>query len=278
MERVRYMQITKIHTTGSDFLLCADTVTEGSALALRLLDRRRGIGADGLVLINEKDEECAAIRLFLPDGSEEKMSVGALVAAAKYIYDGNSEKKSSRLKMGGEIYTVRLSVLGKRVLCAWLELPRIKPRPMEQLKYYHGIRGEVLRACMVHPRVSLYHLCGEHAVFLLDSAASLKKLAIRDVCTRLSEVLFYGESIDLHFAAVSGENSLVMRSWRCGREELPSSGVGAALAAYAAVESELIDSLRVIVKSLGGSMCAELDGQEVSVCAKCETIFYGEAI
>ncbi len=270
------MQITKIHTTGSDFLLTADSALEGSALALRLLDRHKGIGADGLILIN--NVENTAVRLFLPDGSEEKMSATALIATAKYLYDTDNSRKISRIEMGKNAYDVRLSVLGKRVLCAWLDLPRIKPKPMEQLKYYHGIRGEVLRSCLTHPRVSLYHLCGEHAVFLLESAAAVKKLALRDVCTRLSEVLFYGEHIDLHFAAVSGENSLVMRSWRCGVGELSASGEGAALAAYAAREGELIDASRVIVRSIGGSMCVEIDGQDVSLCAKCETVFYGEAM
>ena len=270
------MQITKIHTTGSDFLITADEAVEGSALALRLLDRHKGIGADGLILINNGKN--TSVKLYLPSGSEQKMSSMALIAAAKYLYDGDCGKRVSHIEMGGEVYTVRMSVLGKRVLCAWLELPRIKPKPMEQLKYYHGIRGEVLRACFSHPRVSLYHLCGEHAVFLLESSAALKKLALRDVCTRLSEVLFYGEQLDLHFAALFGENSLVMRSWRCGEGELPSSGEGSALAAYAACESELTDASRVIVRSIGGSTCVELDGQNASVCAKCETVFYGEAM
>lgn len=272
------MQITKIHTTGKDYLFCGCGADEGSVLAKRLLDRKMGIGADGLVITKEEADGVMTLRLFLPDGSEECASADALIAAAKYFYDVDGKKRVSHLRLCGIDYTARLSVLSGRVLCAWLEMPRIKPRPMEQLKYYHGIRGEVLRACMKHPIVSLYSLCGEHAVFLLESAAAVKSLAISDVCTRLSEVLFYGEKIDLHFAAVSGENSLVMRSWRCGKKELVSSGFGAALAAYAAHESGFVESERVIVKSLGGSYCAELDGQNVLLCAKCETVFYGEAI
>ena len=272
------MQITKIHTTGKDYLFCGCNAEEGAALAERLLDRKMGIGADGLVTVAEEADGVKTLRLFLPDGSEECASADALIAAAKYFYDAENKKRVSHLRLCGIDYTVRLSVLAGRVLCAWLEMPKIKPRPMEQLKYYHGIRGEVLRACLKHPRVSLYSLCGEHAVFLLESAAAVKTLAISDVCTRLSEVLFYGEKIDLHFVGVSGENSLVMRSWRSGKKELVSSGFGASLAAYAAYEGDLVESERVIVKSLGGSYCVELDGQDAALCAKCETVFYGEAI
>lgn len=272
------MKITKIHTTGKDYLFCVCDAVDGTALAKRLLDRKKGIGADGLVTVAKETDGARALRLFLPDGSEASASADALIAAAKYFYDADGKKRDSRLRLCGIDYTVRLSVLAGRVLCAWLEMPKIKPRPMEQLKYYHGIRGEVLRACMKHPRVSLYSLCGEHAVFLLESAAAVKTLAIGDVCTRLCDVLFYGEKIDLHFAGVSGENSLVMRSWRSGKSELVSSGFGASLVAYAAYESDLVDNERVIVKSLGGSYCVELDGQYAALCAKCETVFYGEAI
>lgn len=270
------MRITKIHTAGSDYLICRETeALSGAEISQRLLDRRCGIGADGLVFIDSAGE-MPRLRLFLPDGSEAKSSATALVAAAKFLYDEDSSRRHSRLRLGEVDYTVRLSVLGGRVLCGWLDLPPIRPKPMEQLKYYHGIRGEVLRACMAHPRVSLYSLCGEHAVFLLESPRALRGLAMRDVCTRLSEVLFYDESIDLHFSALSGDNALSMRSWRCGVGEVTASGEGAALCAYAASESEWTDGARTIVRSLGGSFCVELDGHSASLCAKCETVFVGE--
>ncbi len=272
------MQITKIHVVGSDFLVCEDAFPEGSALALRLLDRRRGIGADALVLVGDIKDGVSAVRVFLPDGREAFTDTVALFAAAKYFYDRDGSIRQATLRIGDVACTVHTSVLGSRALCSWLELPRIKPRPMEQLKYYHGIRGEVLRACIERPRVCLYSLCGEHAVFLLDSAAAVRRLALRDVCTRLCEVLFYGEKIDLHFAGLSGESMLEMRSFRCGGGELYSSCEGAALSAYAAHESELVERSRVIVKSHGGSLCVELDGMDAQVCAKSETVFFGEAM
>lgn len=271
------MQITKIHTAGSDYLLCREAVEEPAAFARRLLDRRIGIGADGLLFLRESETADAALQLFLPDGKEANSGATALIAAAKLLHD-EKRQNTARLLLGGEVYTVRLSVLGGRVLCAWLDLPPIQPKPMEQLKYYHGIRGEVLRACIAHPRVSLYELCGAHAVFLMESPAALRTLPMRDVCKRLEDVLFYGESIDLHFCALSGDNALSMRSWRCYGGEMTACGEGAVLAAYAATEAELCDAPRIMVKTLGGSFCAEIAGRDASLCAKCETVFVGEAV
>lgn len=272
------MKLTKIHTAGSDYLISTEKGGDGASLAKRLLDRRVGIGADGLVMISQDEDDTARVKTFLPDGSESPFSSTALIAAAKFIYDTEGGKSKIKIAFGDTVYSVRLSTMGGRVLCAWLTMPRLTPRPMEQLKYYHGIRGEVLRACIAHPRVSVYELCGAHAVFMLESCAALRALNMQSVCRRLEEVLFYGENIDLHFAAVAGDNALALRSWRCRIGEMSALGEGAVLSAYAATEYELVDSPRVMVKTAGGSFCVELCGNEASLCAKCETVFIGEAV
>ena len=97
------------------------------------------------------------------------------------------------------------------------------------------------------------------------------------MCGRLSEVLFYGERIRLHFAAVSGDNALAMRSYDKSVGECASSGEGAAVVAYAARAASLADEDRVLVKCLGGTFCVDLDGTAASLCAKCETVFSGDA-
>lgn len=259
-------------------MLCEETDSADGALAQRLLNRRTGIGADGLLLLSEGRGTDIHLRMFASDGSEGYPDAAALIAAAKYFYDGDHTKCNVSIGCGENSYSVRISVLRGRVLCAWLSMPPIVPKPMEQLKYYHGIRGEVLRACMTHPRISIYELSGAHAVFLLESCAALRALQLQSVCRRLEEVLFWGENIDLHFAAIAGDNALSMRSWRCRVGEMGASGEGAVLSAYAATAAELCDAPRVMVKCLGGSFCVELCGKEASLCAKCETIFVGEAV
>ena len=82
----------------------------------------------------------------------------------------------------------------------------------------------------------------------------------------------------MHFAAISGDNALNLRSWRCRKGEGYALGEGAVLCAYAAAENGLVDSKRIIVKTAGGNFCVELNSNKTSLCAKCETVFCGEAI
>lgn len=268
----------KVNAAGSDFIICEGAEFAEAQRAARLLNRHIGGCGNGAVLIFPEAGGTARARLILPDGSEGEPCATAAIAAAKYLFDSAKIRSSATILLGDAAYAVRLTVLGRRVLCAWAELPPIAPRPLEQLKYYYGIRGEVLRACLVNPRVSIYGLCGTHAVFLLESCAALRALNLKSVCERLSEVLFYGERIRLHFAAVSGDNALAMRSYVKSVGECAACGEGAAVAAYAARSASLADDDRILVKCLGGTFCVDLDGTAAALCAKCETVFSGETI
>lgn len=72
------VELTKHHGLGNDFLvvdshLLPDDLDRG-ALARRLCDRRRGLGADGLMIIHGHDECAARMELLNADGSAAAMS------------------------------------------------------------------------------------------------------------------------------------------------------------------------------------------------------------
>lgn len=270
------MQFLKIHTAGSDFIVCNAADLPDARGCARLLNRRTGIGGEGLLTVGDAADNLAPARLFLPDGSDDRGSATAAMTAARALRARGKCRSAVRIDLGGRVYPVRLTTLGDRVLCVWVELPPLVPRPLDGLKYYYGIRGEVLRACLVHPRLTICDLCGTQAVFLLESAAALRTLNLADICRRLAEVLFYGEGIRLHFAAVSGDNALSVRSLLPDGSELAACGEGAAAAAYTARAAGLCDSDRIPVRMRGGSFCAELYDTEISLCAKSEVIFAGE--
>lgn len=87
------MRFTKMHGLGNDFLVVDERTDSGhnwSELARRLCDRRRGIGADGILLIGEASSGGLRMRLFNADGSEaENCGNGvrcvALLAARRHL-------------------------------------------------------------------------------------------------------------------------------------------------------------------------------------------------
>src|SRR5215510_1719537 len=69
------LTLTKHHGLGNDFLVVFHPdVDDLPALARRVCDRRRGIGADGLLVGESADGYAAQMFLFNADGSRAEMS------------------------------------------------------------------------------------------------------------------------------------------------------------------------------------------------------------
>jgi diaminopimelate epimerase len=97
--------LTKHHGLGNDFLVTTDEIVDGPETARRLCDRRRGIGADGLLLLGRPPidgapgvevESTAALTmvLFNADGSRAEMSGNGIrcLAQAAYRRDGHVDR------------------------------------------------------------------------------------------------------------------------------------------------------------------------------------------
>ncbi len=85
------LTVGKYHGLGNDFLVALDPEVEpDAALARRLCDRHRGIGADGLVVgrrLPASGGEPLSFRLFNADGSEAEMSGNGLRCLAHAALD-----------------------------------------------------------------------------------------------------------------------------------------------------------------------------------------------
>jgi diaminopimelate epimerase len=75
---MRMLELTKHHALGNDFLVTFHPGTaddrELAALARRVCDRRRGIGADGLLIGESAADHSAQMALFNADGGRAEMS------------------------------------------------------------------------------------------------------------------------------------------------------------------------------------------------------------
>jgi diaminopimelate epimerase len=78
MQHGKNLNFEKWQATGNDFIICseqrAEEFTEDlSALAKSICDRHFGVGADGLLLLEKKEESDFRMRMWNPDGSESEM-------------------------------------------------------------------------------------------------------------------------------------------------------------------------------------------------------------
>src|SRR5215468_6029453 len=84
------LRFAKLHGTANDFVYV--DAREGfpgdpAALALRLCDRRRGIGADGLILLERSDSADCRMTIYNSDGSRAEMCGNGIRGLAKFVRD-----------------------------------------------------------------------------------------------------------------------------------------------------------------------------------------------
>ena len=112
---------TKMHGCGNDYIYVnaiQHPVADPFAAAVRWSDRHKGIGSDGLVLIDRSPvpEADYSMRIFNADGSEAMMCGNASRCIGKYLYDrGLTDRTEIRLLTLSGIKTLRLHIYNNKV-------------------------------------------------------------------------------------------------------------------------------------------------------------------
>ncbi|MDD4955249.1 MAG: diaminopimelate epimerase [Candidatus Omnitrophica bacterium] len=110
MEKV--INFTKMVAAGNDFVVIEDKLKAGNSqlarLAIRLCDRKYGIGADGMLLIGKSKKADIRMRIFNADGSEAEMCGNGARCAAFFASSGrvNARAKIAMETKAGIIESV----------------------------------------------------------------------------------------------------------------------------------------------------------------------------
>ena len=118
---MKKIPFTKMHGCGNDYIYVnamQHPIVHPEACAVAWSDRHKGIGSDGLVLIDRSyvSEADFAMRIFNADGSEAMMCGNASRCIGKYLYErGLKDKTEIRLLTLSGIKTLRLHIYNNKV-------------------------------------------------------------------------------------------------------------------------------------------------------------------
>jgi diaminopimelate epimerase len=218
--------LTKHHGLGNDFLVAFDDQPlplQLSALAVELCDRRRGIGADGLIVGLTQPAEGAdlGMALFNADGSRAEMSGNGIRCLAQAwarragITDGTVKVVTDA---GLRVVEIESSSSGATILAS---VAMGAPMPIEPPASWDALRTDPARP------VAYLSLGNPHAVVAVDDvdAVGLDALGSRVPDVNL-EVVAPGPEPD----------ALTMRVHERGAGLTEACGTGACVAAFAAAE------------------------------------------
>ena len=240
------LTLTKHHGLGNDFLVVFHPrVHDLAALAQRVCDRRRGIGADGLLIGESQDGYAARMALFNADGSRAEMSGNGIRCFAQALAWRRGDMVPQRiLTDAGERYVMMSATDDPETLHASVDMGTIdqieEPAGWDQL------------GC--HPDRPVVHLSlgNPHSVVGVEDVAAVDLLALGLKIPQVNlEVVEPGRRQD----------AIRMRVHERGAGITEACGTGACAAAFAAARWGLATPRegKLVVEMDGGSATVTLD-------------------
>ena len=136
------IRFTKMHGCGNDYIYVDASryaIADPARAAILWSDRHKGIGSDGLVLIDRSTvpEADFSMRIFNADGSEAMMCGNASRCIGKYLYErGLTQKTEIRLLTLSGIKTLRLHVYNNMVESVTVDM--LEPRLEDEAQFRPG--------------------------------------------------------------------------------------------------------------------------------------------
>jgi diaminopimelate epimerase len=249
----------KYQGTGNDFILLdnrkGDIVIGDSKVIKKLCDRRFGIGADGLILLQEKTGYDFEMIYYNSDGNQSTMCGNGGRCMVQFAYDLGMHKSSFHF----------MAIDGEHVGAIEDKIVRLKMNDVHKVESHHS--HFILNTGSPH-----YIKC-ENAIKYLDVAKEGAEI-------RYSKE-FEPNGINVNFVESTGPYNIFVRTYERGVEaETLSCGTGVTAAALVSAHNDKGFN-QVQVRTLGGELSVEFYKNtdeyftEIYLCGAAKFVFKG---
>jgi diaminopimelate epimerase len=255
------MHFYKYQGTGNDFIFLDNRERSYSALTQdhikNLCDRRFGIGADGLILLNTKTGFDFEMKYYNADGRESSMCGNGGRCLVKFAYDLGIHKSSYRFLATDGVHEAEMDNDS---------IVNLKMKDVREIRDYHGD-------------------------FILDTGSPhyvkiVADVMAYDVFHKGMDIRngsdFVKEGINVNFVEQKKTDEIIVRTYERGVEdETFSCGTGVTASALACFHNELgYNDVTVFTK--GGKLTVKFDRvgensfQNIWLCGPAVKVFEGE--
>jgi len=234
--------VTKMHGARNDFVVLDQRfahVDSPHAFARWVCDRRAGVGADGLIAIEESAVADVRMRIINADGSEAEMCGNGIRCAARWLDEAGEGERIRFQTTAGIVETSVVAREPEYLVRVAIGIPNVAPEPV------------------AHMEAARFVDVGNPHVVLFRERVDDVNLTL--VATRLQTAGGFANGANVHVAAAEGPGALRVRHWERGVGLTMACGTGAVACAVAAIEQKLVSS-PVDVFVPGGRLIVEWNG------------------
>lgn len=294
------LNFTKMHGLGNDFVLidcisqkCDIINKDFGDVAKKLCDRRFGIGADQILILDKSNVADFKMLIFNADGSEVEMCGNGIRCLAKYIWDKKYSDKDMldietlagiikpekaqdmvKVDMGEPIFQpekipVDINKIGKEIITESkkkiLEDPKLKIIGSLIIDYSLNIDDREFK-------ITCVSMGNPHAVIIVDD---LDNFPVKHYGPMIETHEIFPKRINVEFIELITPSEIKMRVWERGSGETMACGTGAS-AVGVATRLKGLTNESVLIHLLGGDLLIEWDpGSHVFMTGPAEEVFEG---
>ncbi|MDR1562566.1 MAG: diaminopimelate epimerase [Dysgonamonadaceae bacterium] len=274
------MKFTKMHGAGNDYVYVncfTESVENPQSLAIRVSDRHKGIGSDGLVLIMPSDDCDFRMRMFNADGSEAQMCGNASRCVGKYVYDnGLTDKTVVTLETKAGVKTLKLFPVNGKVEKVTVDMgePVLTTAKIPVVWNEERLIGREIDFPSGRYTLTCVSMGNPHAVIFTKSIANLD---LEKIGPLFEYNPIFPERVNTEFVEIISPTLARMRVWERGSGETLACGTGACAVEVAGVLNGLLER-RATISLPGGDLCLEWneDDNHVYMTGEAVTVFEGE--
>lgn len=248
------MKFLKMEGLGNDFVVLEGPREVSSADVSLWCDRRRGIGADGVLVATPMGEDRVQMQYWNADGSPAEMCGNGLRCVARLAYD--------RGWVGSDVFTV-VTAVGEREARIGAEVTVEVGAPQAGVEETIEMAGHTVRPIGVG---------NPHAVVFVDDPAGTP---VDELGPRMGTDPIFPEGTNVEFATVLGHDLIELRVWERGVGETLACGSGAAAVAAVAHRLGRVGTTTT-VRLPGGDLLVTLDERGAWLTGPANYVFEGE--
>ena len=266
---------SKMQAAGNDFIIVNNLENKFEysfkLLAKFLCDRHFGVGADGVLILDNGTKTKYRMRVFNQDGTEAEMCGNGIRCFAKYLYEKNIMKKDEQeIETLAGIKKIKLIVEGNTVVFVQVDMGKPILNFNDIPVYCEDIEGTYLQI----EKLKVYPISigNPHAVCFVDN---IDEIDIEKYGRLIENYKYFPNKTNVEFVQIKTENTIKVRVWERGVGETLSCGTGACAASvisnlYKSTKSELTVELK------GGNLKVNYDGEKILMQGSAEFVYEGE--
>ena len=256
------LNFTKMTGLGNDYIYidCTSGIKLNNIpeMAKKLSDRHFGIGADGLILIDNPDNDNSdfKMRIFNCDGSEAEMCGNGIRCVAKFIHDNKLSDKD-KISIDTLAGIKKVKIIEDNGICNDVIVDMGEPVFQDKNIPYNvyepfnkdldiDVNGEKMR-------FSVLSMGNPHAVTFVDD---VNRVEIEKVGPIIENNPIFPNKTNVEFVQIVDKNNIKVRVWERGVGETYACGTGACAAMVAGGINGYTDE-NVSVKLPGGELKIE---------------------